>query len=52
MGIDHAPGYMTYMGGFITIGGIFFVTLGGSRLEKEKKKISISTTRDSSDQTL
>lgn len=29
MGIDHAPGKMTYFGGFFTLLGIFFVSYGG-----------------------
>lgn len=34
MGIDHAPGYMTYLGGLFTIGGIILVSYGGSKLTK------------------
>jgi len=29
MGIDHAPGKMTYFGGFFTLLGIFSVSYGG-----------------------
>eukprot|EP00347_Sterkiella_histriomuscorum_P015670 403356142 len=47
MGIDHAPGYMTYMGGVITVMGIFLVSYGGTKLEK-LKKISISTSDSNS----
>ncbi|CDW90216.1 UNKNOWN [Stylonychia lemnae] len=38
MNIDRAPGYFTYVGGIITLFGIFGVSYGGQILEKNTKK--------------
>ena len=38
MGIDKAPGILTYFGGGLIIAGILMVTYGGSKLKPTNKE--------------